>query len=81
MLTVGNDLSTKGPGFSANSTPVEQILFFMEGKSQDRPSAQAAARSLQCRLERLRHRTGRIMKLNGINKVELSSQVLTLIEN
>jgi hypothetical protein len=75
MLIFGNDLRTNEPEFLAKPTDVEQIRSFLEGKTQDRVSAQKAVRSLETRLERLQRKT-RLLK-----DVSLSDQVLNLIEN
>jgi hypothetical protein len=78
MLILGNDLPTAATVFYSKPTSlIEQVQFFLEGKSQDRVSAQEAVRSLQSRLDRLKRKA----VFSGINKVELSNQVLNLIEN
>jgi hypothetical protein len=75
MLSLGNESQANETAFLSKLTPVEQVRSYLDASSSDRISARTAGRTLQFRLERLKGKT----KL--LNKVELSDQVLNLIEN
>jgi hypothetical protein len=75
MLTLGNGLRINNAELLSKPTEIEQIRSYLEGKTQDRVSAQTAVRSLETRLDRLKRKT------RLLENVDLSDQVLNLIEN